>query len=129
MAHRYEERDGIRLPEGFLHDVLWGQYGLFFFVRIQDDLIDGQARWPGLVLAADQLLLASERGFARHLESYPGCWEARRSYLEQTTRTIATVDRLQLSPGQMTVEKLHLHSRVSAIFKTGRQRSPTPRGE
>src|SRR5207244_2505089 len=45
----------------FLEDILWGQYCLFLFVRIHDDLFDRQAQSPALLFMADGLLVESRR--------------------------------------------------------------------
>ena len=102
----------------FLHDVLWGQYCLFLFVRIHDDLFDGQARSPALMFVADALLVESERSFAKHLRPGP-FWDLFRDLVDRSLRAILEVDVLQRTPGGMRRESLDVYARVSSIFKVG----------
>ena len=103
-------------PRRFLRDVLWGQYCLFLFVRIHDDIIDGQARDRRLIFIADDLLVESRRSFARHFSD--GRFDALcDEYLRATLRAILEVDGLQSRAGAMTVNRVDLYARVSAVFK------------
>ena len=108
----------VKRRSGFLNDVLWGQYCAFLFVRIHDDLLDGQARDAHLIFLADDLLLESQRAFAAHLNSaqFRGLFER---HLRATLRAIVEVDSLQARPGGMTRTRLGLHARVSSIFNLG----------
>lgn len=101
----------------FLADVQWGQFALFLFVRIHDDLFDGQAESPPLVYVADQFLLESERTFARHLNGR--FWSVFRDCLSETLRGIADADALQRQRHPPPGELLQTYARVSSIFKVG----------
>lgn len=103
---------------GFLRDVLWGQYCLFLFIRIHDDLLDGQAHSPALLFVADSLLVESERSLAKHLQRAP-FWELFRDLLDTTLRAVLDVDALQRRPGGMRLETLGKYGDVSAIFRVG----------
>ncbi len=106
-------------PGGFLSDALWAQWCLFLSLRIQDDLLDGDARRPELVLVASLLRLESERAFAAHLGEDARFWKLFRSYQEGTYHAAADIDRLQRSAGGIGPDDLDLYARASAIFKVG----------
>jgi hypothetical protein len=102
----------------FLRDVLWAQYCLFLFVRIHDDLIDGQADDRRLIVVADELLLESQRVFARHF--HDGRFASTvRDFVGATLAAILEVDAVQAIPRAFTAERLDLYARVSSIFKAG----------
>jgi hypothetical protein len=107
-----------RRSRGWLNDILWAQYCLFLFVRIHDDLFDGQAQSPSLVFVADQLLLESETALARHHDD-AAFWRLFRASVSTTLAAILKVDALQRRPRAMTSRALVLHGNVSAIFKIG----------
>ncbi len=101
-----------------LDDILWAQYCLFLFVRIHDDLLDGQATDPALLLLADDLLVESELVFTARVPA------ARfrillHEYLRTTLRAIVEVDVRERSAGRMTVANADLYAQVGAIFKAG----------
>jgi hypothetical protein len=102
----------------FLGDVVWAQYCLFLFVRIHDDIVDGQADDRRLIFVADDLLLESQRVFAQHFHG--GAFSSTvRDLVAATLSAILEVDALQAVPGAFTVERLGLYARVSSIFHAG----------
>lgn len=107
-----------RRSRAWLNDILWAQYCVFLFVRIHDDLFDGQAHSPSLVFVADQLLLESEISLARHHDD-AAFWRLFRASVSTTLAAILQVDALQRRPRAMTSNSLLLHANVSAIFKIG----------
>ena len=102
----------------FLRDVLWGQYCLFLFVRIHDDLVDGQAHDRRLILIADDLLMESQSAFARHFH-HDDFASVCRGLLGTSLAAILKVDALQANAGEMNAQQLHLYAAVSSIFKAG----------
>jgi hypothetical protein len=102
----------------FIRDVLWGQYCLFLFVRLHDDLVDRQAHDGRLIFIADDLLIESRRSFAPHFADrrFDVIFD---DLLRTTVRAIVEVDALQSRPGAMTAARVDLYARVSAIFKVG----------
>ena len=100
-----------------LRDALWGQRALFLFVRIHDDLYDGQTAAPALVYAADLLLVESARAFARHAAG--GFWRIFGDALDTTLAAVLEVDALQRRPAGMPVGSHRAYARVGAIFKVG----------
>jgi hypothetical protein len=112
-------RHGGRMPtESFLDDVLWGQYCIFLFVRIRDDLFDAHVHGRQLQVAADMILEEGTRAFARHFDRQSSFWNAFRTLLAGTQKAIADVDMLQRRVRSPRVI-LRLYAKVSAIFKIG----------
>lgn len=107
-----------RADSAFLRDVVWGQYCLFLFVRIHDDLFDGQARCPALVFIADDLLVEAERSFAKHLPRGP-FWTLFRDLLDTSLRTVLAIDALQRRPGGMGRESLSAYAQLASVLKVG----------
>jgi hypothetical protein len=108
-----------RVPEGFLADVLWGQYCLYLFIRFQDDLFDGQSHSPVAVYAADQCLFEAERIFSRHIPGRSWFWEVYRRSLRVTTQSIVEVDRLQQNTNTRPEHLLDGYARTGEILKVG----------
>ena len=107
------------LPDGELAELLWGQYALFLYIRIQDDLLDKERADLGLLFVADRFLLESLESFQRFPALNGQFWAFYRKCLRETVDGILEVRRLENTPGGFTVERLGLHARVSAIFKLG----------
>jgi hypothetical protein len=103
----------------FVRDVLWAQFCLFLFVRIQDDLFDGQAAEKGLIYVADQFLIEAERTFGRHFARSHRFWGLLHDALETSTRAILRVDQLQQEGSARPPELLEAYAQVAEIFKVG----------
>ncbi|HVR71730.1 MAG TPA: hypothetical protein VMT87_12885 [Vicinamibacteria bacterium] len=112
-------RSGIRVRGNLLRDVLWGQFCLFLFVRIQDDLFDGQASDRRLLYAADQFLIEAERAFERQFARSCRFWSVFHGALESTTRAILRIDRLQCQPEGRCGDLAAGYAEIAAIFKVG----------
>ena len=102
-----------------LADLLWGQYALFLFIRIQDDLLDQQRTDLDSMLVADRFLVESLESFnqifildSRFRKQYHG-------WLRDTVDGIRQVSRLEATAGGFTADHLPLHAKVCAIFKVG----------
>jgi hypothetical protein len=102
-----------------VRDVLWAQFCLFLFVRIQDDLFDGQATDKRLIYAADQFLIEAERTFGRYFARSSPFWSLFHQALESSTRAILRVDQLQQEPCGRPAQLLEAYAQVAAIFKVG----------
>jgi hypothetical protein len=98
-----------------LDDVVWAQYCLFVFIRMQDDVFDGQVRSPRLLFVANEFLLEAERAFARC--SRPEVAEYVRGTIAETSRAILAVDVLQRRDIASVSEMTALYAAVAAIFK------------
>jgi len=108
-----------RVAPCFVRDVLWAQFCLFLFVRIQDDLFDGQAEDKRLIYAADQFLIEAERTFGRYFARSSRFWCLLHQALETSTRAILRVDQLQQEEGGSPAELLEAYAQVAEIFKVG----------
>jgi hypothetical protein len=102
-----------------LLDVLWGQYALFLYVRIQDDLLDRHVDDLRLQFLADRFLVESLAALERVPELGRGFWRSYREYLGETVDGILRVHELEAVPGAFTSDHLRLHGSVGAIFKIG----------
>jgi hypothetical protein len=111
-------RAARRPGESFLSDVRWGQYCLFLFVRIHDDVFDGHHADPALIYVADLLLVESERAFARHFTSGP-FWPFYRRSLATTLAAILERDGFERRPRGLGADDRWVHARVSSLFKVG----------
>ena len=101
----------------FVEDVLWAQFCLFLFVRMQDDVFDGQAADKRLIYAADQFLVEAERTFGRHFARGSRLWSLFHQALETSTRAILRVDEMQSAPRGRPEDLLEAYAEVAAIFK------------
>jgi hypothetical protein len=120
LDRRYR-KEGKRPPfrRNFLPDILWGQYCLFLFVRIHDDLFDGQAKAPSLTLIADGLFFEAERMFLRWMPDHPQFWKTCCSYACRTIESVLRVDQLQQFPGTPLGTLCRTYAGVNAILKVG----------
>jgi hypothetical protein len=98
-----------------LDEVLWAQYCLFVFIRMQDDVLDGQAHSARLLFVANEFLLEAERTFARS-GGHPVV-EYVRGTIAETSRAILAADALQRREIARVSALTSLYARVSAIFK------------
>lgn len=109
-VHLYEAWGGKAAAE--LGDVLWAQYALFLYIRLQDDLLDRQQEDFRLLFVADRFLIESLACIEPlALGSFY------RARLRETVDGILEVRRLEARPGLFTREHLGLHAKVSGIFK------------
>jgi hypothetical protein len=102
----------------FLSDVQWGQYCLFLFVRIHDDVFDRHVTDPVFVYAADLLLIDSERAFARQFGK-SAFWPFYRDSLNTTLTAILEANALERRPQGLGGADTRVHARVASIFKVG----------
>lgn len=107
------------LPDGDLAEVLWGQYALFVFFRLQDDVLDREQNDLRLIIVADRFLLESLESFQRLRGLDNGFWTFYRRRLRDTVDGALEVGRLEKEPGMFRAEHLQLHSRVTGAFKVG----------
>ena len=118
-SHFRNGKNQSRGGNSFLSDVLFGQYLLFLFIRIQDDLLDGQVECPSLVFVADQFLLEAGRLMAKHFPSHMTFWDGYRSALKATTLAILEVRENQTSSHTTSRRLLPLYKRVNAVLNVG----------
>jgi hypothetical protein len=106
-------------PAPELPQILWGQYALFLFIRIQDDLLDRQRNDLPSLLVADRFLVESLESFRRLDQLDRGFWHSYDGWLQDTVEGISEVAALESVAGRFTTHHLGLHARVAAIFKAG----------
>jgi hypothetical protein len=107
------------MSPSFLGDVEWGQHCLFAFVRLQDDVLDGQAAGPALLFAADQYLFEAERAFGGHFSRASRFWSLLLESLETSTRAIVEADGWQRRPGRKAADLLPKYAEIAAVFRVG----------
>ena len=107
---------GIGGPSG-LDDVLWGQYALFLFIRIQDDLLDRHRTDLDSMFVADRFLVESLESFNRVFILDSRFRKQYHAWLRDTVDGIRDVSRLEATAGGFTASHLPLHAKVCAIFK------------
>lgn len=120
LARKYRRDAGSRnITQRFISDVMWGQYCLFLFLRIQDDVFDGQADFPSLIYASDQFLFEAESLFLKYFSGTSPFWDIYHDCLRRSTRGIIQADRLQRTVHTKCENLLGKYAEVSSIFKVG----------
>ncbi|MBI4547494.1 MAG: hypothetical protein HY707_05930 [Ignavibacteriae bacterium] len=103
----------------FLTDVLWGQYCLFLFIRMQDDVLDGHVKSSSILFVADQFLFEAQRIFSNYFNYSSRFWQFYQQSLQGTTRAIFHVNRLEQSPKSNPEDLLKAYANVNAVFYIG----------
>ncbi len=116
LAAAYGHR---RIGRQLVGDAVWGQHCLFAYVRLHDDVFDGQARDAALLFVADQYLVEAERTFARHFPRSSRFWTIFLDCLQTSTRAIVEVDAWQQRGQGHARSLLAKYAEVAAIFKVG----------
>jgi len=98
-------------------DLLWAQYALFAYIRLQDDLLDRHMSDLQIQFVADRFLVESLESMDRAREADAKSRAFYRTCLQTTVDGILEVRMLEGSPGTFDEHHLALHSRVSSIFK------------
>ena len=99
-------------------DIVWGQYCLYAYVRMHDDVMDGQGASAGLVIAAETFLVEAERTCAAHVRD-DAFWRFFRNSLEETAHGILEVDARQRRARYLFAACSPPTRGVAAIFKVG----------
>ena len=116
----------------FMRDILWGQYCLFVFIRLQDDIFDRHTDRPTLIYASDMFLIEADRVFARHFPKPSPFWKIYRTSIEDTLSAVVTADSLEQKPVRDRAALLEAHGGTSTIcniapaalcLKAGRMRA------
>jgi len=120
LADVFSGQENARnLNRHFVADVLWAQYCLFLFIRIQDDLFDMHTERISLIYAADEFLLEADRVLSKHFRRFSGFWDIYRRCLSETLFAINTVDAMERTPVTRSVKLLSKYTGVCSIFKVG----------
>jgi hypothetical protein len=115
-----QQRDGAgEVSPEFLDIVLWGQTSLFYAVRLQDDLLDGEFSRSTLALAPLLFLTEADRAFSSIIDSNAGFWEHYRLALETTVAGIVRVAAMQRDLAARADELLQVYGCVDAVFSVG----------
>ncbi len=99
----------------FIDDILWGQYCLFVFIRIQDDLFDKHTERFSLIYASDLFLFEAERVFSKYFHKASAFWNIYRSCIVETILAIASGDSMERKPVRNRERLLSAHGRTSTI--------------
>jgi len=112
-------RGGAHITRGrpFLSDILWAQYCVFLFVRLHDDLLDGDCQTSSMSVVGCGLLMEAERTFARHVDT-PVFRTLFRDAIDTTCEAGLRIDALQRNGGARR-EVLPAYAAAAAIFKLG----------
>lgn len=108
-----------RLPANFVETIIWGQTALFYAIRIQDDLLDGQLQHSSLRLAPPLFLSEAERAFSSVMASDDDFWRHFRRATHATIGGIVRVWELQHERESPPDELLQAYASVDAIFSVG----------
>lgn len=101
-----------------VNEILWGQYCLFAFVSMQDEVLDSQTSSPDVMFAAYEFLAEAERVFARQV-SDKRFWGYYRESLARTARGILTANAIQRGGPGPIEPLLSSYAAQSGIFKLG----------
>lgn len=108
--------DATAAGRRLLDDLLWAQYCVFALFRAQDDLVDGAAPDPRIAVEANCLLLEATRRAALHFDASSAFWRVYRESIEQTSRAVLRLDRLQRSPHRPDGAELELYAEQAACL-------------
>jgi hypothetical protein len=118
LAKSYSHGNGRRpVSPHFLDDILWGQFCLFYFTKIHDDVFDQHTGHLSLVFAGDELLLEAYRVFLRYFEPSSVFWQYLDSCIRDTLKAIMAVDKLQRTSYSREVDVLRLYIRKKLCAK------------
>jgi hypothetical protein len=103
----------------FLNDIVWAQYCLYFAIRIQDDIYDGQIKNNAMLFISDLFLLEAETIFQKYFESSSSFWKIERECYNLTLSGILEVKRFQDSLDGDPDKLLAEYANVSSVLKVG----------
>lgn len=96
-----------------LRDVLWAQYCLYCLLRVQDDVVDGDAKSLHLAVAGNLLASEATRALAPHFDAASPLWEYLRRAVDTTSTALIEIDRRQLVPERNGLDDLPLYAKLS----------------
>ncbi len=98
-----------------MDDILWAQYCLFVFIRMQDDLFDRHTKHFSLIYAADGFLLEAHRVFSGYFPKRSPFWRIFSTCIGETIFAVANADDLQSRAKRSNNQLLRCYGRTSAI--------------
>ena len=114
--------ESVATPGGLqrlIRDMVWGQVCLFYAVRIEDDIFDGQLSRTSLALAPTLLMNESLRVFSSHFDMRSAFWEFYGKAIDSTLEGILGASELQRDPMAPAELLLQTYARVDSIFSIG----------
>jgi hypothetical protein len=102
-------------PE-FLDTVLWAQSCLFYAVRLQDDLLDGEIPRSPLTVAPLLFLTEAQRAFSSVIGSEAVFWEGYRLAISTTVAGITRAAEMQRIPAARADDLLDAYGCVDAVL-------------
>ncbi len=107
---------GSAVSPDFLDTILWGQHCLFYAVRLQDDMLDGELSRSPLTMAPLLLLSEAEQAFSSAIDAKRQFWVHYRRALGTTVAGITRVAELQRSPAAHADDLLDAYGCVDAVL-------------
>ena len=115
LVERFTRNNAHRFSARFMNDIIWAQYCLFVFIRMQDDLFDGHTHSLPLLYAADGFLLEAERIFLKYFPKNSPFWEIYISSIEGTIFAVASADDLESGSRRSNKKLLSHYGDTAAI--------------
>ncbi len=100
-----------------LAELHWIQYCVYGVFRVQDDLIDGETADSRLAVGTNHLLVEASRCSARHFAGGSPFWTVYRQAIDDTSRALVSLDRLQRTPARPPHVELELYRDQAACLK------------
>jgi hypothetical protein len=115
LAERFARNNGRTISRRCMDDILWAQYCLFLFIRMQDDLFDTHTPCLPLIYASDSFLFEAERIFARYFPRNSPFWKIYIRCIEATIFAVASADGLEGRPVRSNAKLLSDYGNTSTI--------------
>lgn len=115
LAERFARKNVRIFSRRFMDDILWAQYCLFVFIRIQDDLFDRHTTCLPLIYAADGFLFEADRIFLQYFPKTSPFWKIYLNCIEKTIFAIASADDLECRSKRSNKLLLSYYGSTSAI--------------
>lgn len=107
------------VPLDFVQDVLWAQYCIYCYIRIQDDVCDGQLNKPSYLFYGNRFLIETQKILTRHFTISDQLWVLYHELLVRTSMGILAGEAKQLNPDSPPEELLTNYCEAGAIFNLG----------
>ena len=120
LFHRHVTTEpGRNTHRKFLEDIVFAQYCLFLFVRLQDDLLDDLEKNVNSTFISQLLYLESERLFQERLADEPDFKKIRLALIRKTILTALQAQSTQTSPETTPEELLKLNADLASVLHVG----------
>jgi len=115
LAERLSPGKRHTFSKRFMDDILWAQYCLFVFIRMQDDLFDRHTQSLPLIYAADGFLLEANRVFLQYFPSASPFWGIYRTSIGETIFAVADADEMHRGLKRNNARLLSQYGKTSSI--------------